>query len=364
MKQKVYMLMLAFATLTVGAYAQSHNMLNDKPANVKICRSASDKLIKDMTFYKTDGSKHQLFSYEYTKKGILSSESDFMWDKKTEDWKNYKKDTYTYNTENRLVEKTSSFWSNDSWVINSKKMPVYNTESLVSEELYYEWDKTSEDWNPATIKYTYTYNAEGYQTEYLQQLKKASSDTWNDPSSKVVYTRNPAGQVTEELGQNWDSETQTWINSFKYEYNYDASKHQTNVGYYTWKENKWNEGQKTICIYDSDGDLERAEYYRSFDDASLDAYCLYTYTTLEEATNSAKIAAEQFSVYPNPATAYVNLQIPSALFGKTAGLYDTAGRLIKNISCENEVTNIDISELPVGIYFIKIENQTKKVIKQ
>lgn len=352
-------------TLAGSVYAQSHNPLNNKPANVKICRSTSSKKIKEMTIYKADGTDFQKFCYEYNNNGLLLSELESIWDKKNADWKNYKRETCAYDADNRLAEKISFFWRNDNWVNDSKKNPVYNSGNVMAEEIYCDWSQNAGDWNRATIKYTYSYDEEGFQTAYLQHLKEVSSDTWNAPNWKVVYTRNPAGQVTEELGQTWNNKMQSWINSCKYVYNYDAVEHRMNVYYYLWKENQWVEDQKTICIYDSEGDLERAEYYRSFDDLSLDAYCIYTYTTISsDATGMAEAIAEEISVYPNPTTSYLDLKIIPGLVNKTANLYDTTGKLIKHILLENNVTRIDLSRLPDGFYFIKVDDRTIKIVKQ
>lgn len=363
MVRRIYTLTLVFAIMAANAYAQSRNRMNDKPANVKIGRNVSPKILSDMTFYKADGTNHQRFSYEYDEAGLLTFEVSSNWNSSTNEWRSRQKNDYTYDSQNRLTENLSSHWHPDTWTANSKKNPVYGFDGIVTEELYYAWDQEINNWENATIKYTYTYNAEGLKTEEVQQQKEASSDIWNDPNWKITYTRNPAGQMTEEASFNWSKEKNDWIPEEKYVYDYDVVEHQMHVFNYRWTNDQWVEGNKVICIYDNDGDLERADYYRSFDDASLDAYCIYTYL-LSDETSSAAIETTQFTASPNPATSHVNIKASPALLNKTAYIYDAAGKLAKTVLLENEVTNIDISQLPNGIYFIKVDKLVNKIVKQ
>ena len=362
MARRIYTLVLVFAIMAANAYAQSRNRMNEKSANVKICRSASPKILSDMTFYKADGTNHQKFSYEYDEAGLLTSEVSSNWNSSTNEWRSRQKNDYTYDGQNRLTEDLSSHWHPDTWTAISKKTPIY-VDGTVTEELYYAWDQAINNWENATIKYTYTYNAEGFKTEEVQQRKESSSDLWNDPNWKITYTRNPAGQMTEEASFNWSKDANDWVPEGKYVYEYDAAEHQMLVSYYEWDGNQWTNGNKVICIYDNDGDVERASYYRSFDDSSLDAYCIYTYL-LSDETSAAAIETTLFTVSPNPATSHVNIKATPALLNKTAYIYDAAGKLAKTVPLENEVTNVDISQLSNGIYFIKVENLVSKIVKQ
>lgn len=365
MIQKGYILMLAFAAITTGTYAQSHNTLNERPANVKVCRSTSPKKLKEMIFYKADGTSHQRFNYEYDAAGIKISESEQKWDRSANAWKDYQKKTYTYNSDNKLTESISEYHTADGWINLSKKTPVYSADGIATKELCYYWNTANNEWDAATIKNTYTFDENGYVTEFLAQHKEASAEEWNTFNEKITYTRNPAGQVTEELLQYFNKETGEWNNSFKYVYEYESTEHKMTALVYKWTNNQWSEYNKTICSYDKDGDLERADYYRSFDDSSLDAYCIYTYTTSSSGeTGTAEIISEAITIYPNPATSYINIKTTPAFLRKTAYLYDTTGKLVNTVLIDNNIVRMDIASLSNGIYYIKIENQTNKIVKQ
>ncbi len=66
----------------------------------------------------------------------------------------------------------------------------------------------------------------------------------------------------------------------------------------------------------------------------------------------SKLAA--VSIYPNPATDVVNINIGNAAILKTtAGIYDANGRLTQTILINNNQQPIDVQPLAKGIYIIK-----------
>jgi hypothetical protein len=59
----------------------------------------------------------------------------------------------------------------------------------------------------------------------------------------------------------------------------------------------------------------------------------------------------QLSVYPNPSTNKLNIEIHSGNIQKIS-IYDLAGKMIKTISCQSSKQEIDISMLSPGLYFL------------
>ncbi len=68
-----------------------------------------------------------------------------------------------------------------------------------------------------------------------------------------------------------------------------------------------------------------------------------------------------FSAYPNPSSGIINLIIPKA--GETVEVFDALGRIIWSQKV-SEQTSIDLGDYPSGIYYLKINNLTKKIIKK
>ena len=72
------------------------------------------------------------------------------------------------------------------------------------------------------------------------------------------------------------------------------------------------------------------------------------------------------SVYPNPANDKLSIQLPETLKGKISfQIYDVTGRAV---STQSEITNhkseIDVSSLNAGVYFLKINEGENSVVKR
>jgi len=81
------------------------------------------------------------------------------------------------------------------------------------------------------------------------------------------------------------------------------------------------------------------------------------------------IVATEFKISPNPASDYINISSPSIKKGlgrvsEEIRIYNTFGECIKTVvnSDLRSLLRLDISHLPVGIYFIQIGNYTDKFI--
>jgi hypothetical protein len=73
----------------------------------------------------------------------------------------------------------------------------------------------------------------------------------------------------------------------------------------------------------------------------------------------------QVSLYPNPATDFVNIQLPNTVEMKSIAVYDVLGKVVANSAINNQ---INVSQFNSGVYMINIEtNQgtvTRKIIKK
>ncbi|MCY1719516.1 T9SS type A sorting domain-containing protein [Prolixibacteraceae bacterium Z1-6] len=75
-----------------------------------------------------------------------------------------------------------------------------------------------------------------------------------------------------------------------------------------------------------------------------------------------------FQIFPNPATELLTIRMPSELQKSLVEICDIHGKLINNFTMTNTERQINISDLPTGMYFIKLRsdntNCIKKFIKQ
>ncbi|MEZ4800337.1 MAG: LamG-like jellyroll fold domain-containing protein [Flavobacteriales bacterium] len=69
-----------------------------------------------------------------------------------------------------------------------------------------------------------------------------------------------------------------------------------------------------------------------------------------------------FDIYPNPTSGKLLLDSPNMLINVPIAIYNLTGQLVKQTLSSGEKTIIDISDLPAGIYFLKVEGQTKRLV--
>lgn len=91
----------------------------------------------------------------------------------------------------------------------------------------------------------------------------------------------------------------------------------------------------------------------------LDAF---TWTKISTLGTSENIIKDKGNIYPNPTTGIFH--IDHLKKNDTISLYDQSGKLIKSAEVTNDENTFDITELPEGIYLIKTETASYKIIKK
>jgi photosystem II stability/assembly factor-like uncharacterized protein len=94
-------------------------------------------------------------------------------------------------------------------------------------------------------------------------------------------------------------------------------------------------------------------------------------TTVEEVekVEDVKSGLSQFSIYPNPASEYIEITKPSEDFEPSEGsdikIYNMLGECVVTVRARQAVPlqRIDISHLPRGVYYLRIGNQTQMFVK-
>lgn len=66
------------------------------------------------------------------------------------------------------------------------------------------------------------------------------------------------------------------------------------------------------------------------------------------------VSQENLVIWPVPATSEINIQVPEGLIGSRILILNVLGDYNRTHIIENTVTEIDVSGLPSGTYFIKI----------
>ena len=85
-----------------------------------------------------------------------------------------------------------------------------------------------------------------------------------------------------------------------------------------------------------------------------------------EYTNTIQITIEEtnslaIKIFPNPAAHYLNIESED-LIGELVQIFSVNGQLVMEFTHQSLITNLPITNLPSGTYFIKMGEQVKKVM--
>ncbi len=101
-------------------------------------------------------------------------------------------------------------------------------------------------------------------------------------------------------------------------------------------------------------------------DSTLESTFTVTITDVDDATNISEDANfSKIKIYPNPAAEEVTIEYPALEKAERVYLLNTSGIIIKEQAAEKEKSSLRISEIPAGIYFIRIDSgKPHKVVIQ
>jgi hypothetical protein len=68
--------------------------------------------------------------------------------------------------------------------------------------------------------------------------------------------------------------------------------------------------------------------------------------------------ASKIKVYPNPTSYILNISNP---IGEKVEIFDIFGKLVRTIPVQNETQSINIHDLPVGAYIVRMQEKTLRV---
>jgi hypothetical protein len=82
-------------------------------------------------------------------------------------------------------------------------------------------------------------------------------------------------------------------------------------------------------------------------------------------TNPVENVKEEMkiSIFPNPTNSSITVQ-HEEITPKTIQVFNTLGRLMREVQAGDGSTMVDLTDFAKGVYFIKVDNYTQRVVKQ
>jgi len=247
---------------------------------------------------------------------------------------------YTYDVENRLIEKLSKEWSQANWVDD--------------------------------LRIIYYYDSIGNQIEEF--IEYWNGNMWIN-SYKINFNYDLHNNLIEELGENWENEN--WVFDRKTLRSYDILDRVIEIQTYNWQQNQWIGEYKNSRAYDLQGNLYQT-LFQLFDETIgwYNFYLTYYYYELVVGVDSNyDILPEDKHLaqnYPNPFNPSTSIQYTvSRQQFVVLKVYDVLGNEIATLvnqekSAGTYEIKFDASILTSGVYFYTLEAgsfiETKKMI--
>ncbi len=266
----------------------------------------------------------------------------------------------TYNAQGLPVTMTSSSYDNGTMIGGSKTTVVYDGSGNTTEMYTEMWNPVTQAWGQMS-KTTFSVEG-GKEVEVVQMWNGAAYvnteryETTNDAQGRQGVTTyflwdGSAWQKSardtftyDGTSQNWtlwlteDWNGSQWVNSYKYEYSYDAHGNESEYMYSTWDGTQWVVfiGTKSEYTYNDDNWVSVEIGYTWFLNSWLKVYrTTYTYDRNVEVTDRPDAQLPQayaLGNYPNPfnPTTTIEFRLPSDQT-VTLNVYNSNGVLIKSL---------------------------------
>ena len=236
-------------------------------------------------------------------------------------WMDITKTIYSYNNLEQCTEIVNQeFDFVSTWNNTTRDSLVYNANGWMTEDLAQQWDSIA--WVNNTITYP-AYDNNGHDTAQLQMAWV--NNAWEN-SIHSTYSYNQQWLVILEHQEIWINNA--WGNSELYTNQYDAQNRISEVLFQEWGGTSWNNSTLTNWTYDLTVGLQPAPLY-----------------------------SQALSVYPNPAKDKITVEITKLTGSELISIYNSQGQIVIQKPVQQLKTEIGISNLSKGIYFVKLGNK-------
>lgn len=283
-------------------------------------------------------------------------------------WKHVSYIDYTYDDNgNRLSRSNYNSFGGSTFTLGGVYKYYYENNKLTNWELFMSGTDLV---GTGTI----TYNANG------QLIEELGKDVWNsgtlEDSWKIDYIYNSDGTLKTTAqsfwnGSSWDSSGSEWFyydanknctkwehksgntvtNKFDYNYNLDFTVDQLVLPVNP------EDGTDSESLVEMNNMVTFKKWYTENDQGVLVYVCdyIYTYDLLDPmGVLNQVFNADNILIYPNPASDLITITGNKTIITNIDVLDNTGRVILKNSNLNNKETNLDVSGLKSGVYYVRL----------
>jgi len=176
---------------------------------------------------------------------LLIQRYDLVWDYSESVWEHTRNVIYTYDSENKPIEKLES-WTDGSGP-KSKTSCFYDANQNLEEERLFDYSDSA--WINSA-KYLYNYDGNNNRIQKVRQV-------WDDDQFvnefKDTYEYNDNNKKIYQMMYYWDEGA--WVESQEFDFQYDENNNLYTILSEAWVENEWVKWQKSVFTYDTNNNL-------------------------------------------------------------------------------------------------------------
>ena len=264
-----------------------------------------------------------------------------------------------YSYSNSVVEKTTNGYSNGhwgDWVTLERKTQTYgDDETLLTVE--------TESYEKPTTLETYSYDGEGHTTSILTQT--LTDGEWVN-TKLLEYTYDDGGHLFLAEIKSWQEGE--FVHAHRAVYELNEAGYPAVIDFEKWNGEAWEQGTWKSGFYIfKEPYLSRQNAFLcrtdakhieiSYTNTELPAYDVEEHTTTGDAV---------VTLHPNPANSIVSVTGKNL---KSAEVLNVLGQSVATVKGQGETLQIDIANLPTGVYFVNITDEegrkcVRKVMKE
>lgn len=307
--------------------------------------------------------------YAYNESGEKISEITTSWIDWVGSWRDRVKNEYTYDSLGRKVQDIASNWDGQtqSWLKSRKNEFAYDPAGNQVLYIISNWNSDLNEWMGYGYegKQEWAFDSSGNEVLYVVYDWDTGKKDWVG-SLKTEHEYDKSGKMILLARYGWDNKAGEWkgdgINGKK-EWGYNSNGQLISETEYLWntEDTDWQEKIKLTVIYNSDGDP--AEYRQSWWNPDLGKWekvLRYFFHYKSGVTGKPEIIANNIQLYPNPTEGQITisgLSLPTDIM-----LYSIQGQLLKTYT--GVTGGIDISDLPTGVYLLKLTWGNNAIVKK
>ena len=328
----------------------------------------------------TDSSKYLLSEkgdLTYDADGNRTSFTKYQWEQTTSEWILSNKEELSFDASGNNTSFTSLFWDQDSskWIIDYKLEHTFDAGDNNTLTVRYEWDGITSLWIQVS-KQESAFDDKGYVTlrsesiwsadsgKWIMQSKNereydangfntySASYGWDDMLDQIVAWKrwesipDSYGNTRTSIISVWDIGKNDWVERDKTEFNFDYAYTRQDLMTPLYAKHKIT--RRIEYMFEND-ELKSGEW-KVIDDFA------YHYSDL--TVNIADLSGGELSIYPNPATDYIQVVGGELNGGARIIMYNVSGRMVMNQVLDNG-GRIPVSHLSRGIYIIRLVQGSK-----